>query len=262
MSDALKEFEASLISEDTIIGEEQQTETAAESPAETKEEETESPPHQGDEEVKEAEPSENTDDEDKVPFHKHPRFKELIEERNELRRQFEELRTTVDTVQQKIVPQNQEETIPQWFKGVYGDDVAMWKDYQSYEQEKLSKMKESIYQEQQDSQKKYEESVKRWEGYSKDQMQALEDEGKSFDKNELMKVVLDYQPTDKQGNFDFKKAYEILELKKMADHDPVKSAARKNLAASTTSNNKGEPKEKDYMTSDDFRGKNILDLIH
>lgn len=254
------EAEATFPSEDNLLGEEQENETPSESPTE-KNEETETPSHQGEEEDK-AESSEDTDDESNIPFHKHPRFKELVEERNDLRRQFEELRTTVDTVQQKIVPSNEDVKIPNWFQKLYGDDRESWQEYQADEKERFNALKQSIVQEQVESQKKYEESVKRWEGYSKDQMQALEDEGKSFDRNELMKVVLDYQPTDAQGNFDFKKAYQILELKAKAEHDPAKSEARKNLAASTTSDNKGESNPKDYKTPNDFRGKSIFDLIH
>ncbi len=257
MSDAI---EAIFPSEDKLLGEEQETETPSDPPTENNEE-TESPSHQG-EEAPQAEGEKNTDEEENVPFHKHPRFKELIDERNDLRRQFDELRTTVDTVQQKIVPQNQDVKIPNWFQKLYGEDRDSWLEYQAERQQELDAVKQSIYTEQQEAQKKYEDSVKRWDNYTKQQIEVLEDEGKSFDKNELMKVVLDYKPTDEQGNFDFHKAYEILEIKKKSEENPAKSEARKKIAASTTSDNKGEPVQKDYMTAADFRGKHIFDLIH
>lgn len=255
------EAEATFPSEDNLLGEEQENETPSESPTEKNEQSETSPSHQG-EDKEEAESSDNTDDDNKKKtenFVPYERFKEVINDKNELRQRLEELE---NTVQQKIVPSNEDVKIPNWFQKLYGDDRESWQEYQADEKERFNALKQSIVQEQVESQKKYEESVKRWEGYSKDQMQALEDEGKSFDRNELMKVVLDYQPTDAQGNFDFKKAYQILELTKRAEHDPAKSEARKNLAASTTSDNKGESNPKDYMTPKDFRGKSIFDLIH
>ena len=90
-----------------------------------------------------------------------------------------------------------------------------------------------------------------WNNWVGDQVQSLKDEGLKFDKNELMKVMYDYKPTDDEGNLDFRKGYEIMEVLKKKD--PEKTEARKKIA-DEGKDSKGEPANKKWKTPDDLVG--------
>ena len=65
--------------------------------------------------------------------------------------------------------------------------------------------------------------------------------------------MLEWRPTDENGNFNFRKGYEIYQLQKLKDNDPAHAIARKKLADAATKSERGEPKVKDYYTSEDLK---------
>ena len=66
----------------------------------------------------------NTPMEENIPFHKHPRFKEIIEENNKLKDEIAKVRTDV-SVQLEEMKTKPTEQIPESFKKLFGDDPVV-----------------------------------------------------------------------------------------------------------------------------------------
>lgn len=230
-------------------------ETPSDSPAEKQPEDEESKdkPAEGEE----GKPD-NTPDED-VPFHKHPRWieretelKTLRERDEQTARELEELKAFKEEVSGKLSPSDTD--IPDWFKELYGENGVAWKKYEAREREREIEIERNIIARQTEAQAKAQEEAKRWNKWVDDEITKLQEEGKQFERNELIKTMLDYRPTDEQGNFDFKKGYEIYEALKRKE-DPAHSQARKQIADISTKSSKSDKESKGFLTTSDLRGK-------
>jgi len=220
--------------------EEEEKETPTETPAEIKPEEE-----------KETPAEENKETEEKIPFHKHPRFKSLVEEKNRYKEELDELKERVESKFSELEEsRSQTQPIPNWFSDAFGDNPEVWEKYQSHEKEAREEIKREIREELESEQNHKAEESQKWEDWVDDQIETLKDDGLKFEKNELMKVMVDYKPTDEQGNIDFKRGYEILQMTKKKD--PEKSEARKQIA--DDGKPKGEPREKKWKTPEDMKG--------
>lgn len=230
--------------------EEMENQTPAESQTETNEPENPEPPQEGT----------NTPDEKKLDFHEHPRFKELIADKNAalakataLEARIDELskfKTEVETWKQST---QSESSVPQWFQSLYGDSPDAWKAYQTHDLEVRQQIKSEVLQElaSKETQAKAEEqAANKW---LDDSITELQNQGLKFERNKLLKIALDYSPTDEQGNLSMKKAFSIYEKLEAAEGSD-KSEARKKLASQVApdSSNVSEGK-KNYLTSDDIR---------
>jgi hypothetical protein len=93
-------------------------------------------------------------------------------------------------------------------------------------------------------------------------MDSLESEGLKFDRNELVKILINRRPTDEQGNLDFHAGYEILQDRKVAEQAQAqfKSAAKKQVASQTMEGGQAEGSPKDYRTPKDLRYRDWSDL--
>jgi len=98
---------------------EKETDNSSESSTEINENEKE-PSQKG--EPKKA----NTSAEENIPFHKHPRFKELIEENKKLKEEIEQTRTEFSQKLESIKNEPTTEQIPESFKKLYGDSPEIW----------------------------------------------------------------------------------------------------------------------------------------
>lgn len=225
------------------IQKEEEKETPAESPAEKK-------PEEEKEEKQEQKPEENSE-EDKIPFHKHPRFKELVEEKNQYKQELDKLREEVQSQISEIKESRSGTKIPAWFTELYGENETAWNKYQEHDKENREEIKRELRDEIQREQKEKEESANKWNNWIEDQINSLKEEGKKFDRNELMKVMMEYKPSDENGNLDFQKGYQIMEVLKKKD--PEKINARKEIV--DEGNSKAEPQAKKWFTPDDMRGK-------
>ena len=67
-----------------------------------------------------------------------------------------------------------------------------------------------------------------------------------------MKVMMDYKPSDDEGNLDFKKGYEIMNLLKKKNPESTKQ--RKEIV-NEDSKTKSEPGEKKWFTPEDMQGR-------
>lgn len=212
-----------------------------------KQEENNEPPQGGDEAK-----ADNTPDEKKVDFHEHPRFKALIEERNAMKAQIEELlplKEKFNSLETRL-HSNQDASIPQWFSSVYGDSPEVWQLFQQHSQQEKAAWKQEVLNEIEQSRQQQIEEQSRWDNWVKTEIDALKSEGLNFDKNKLIKIATEYQPTDSEGNISLRKAYDIL---KIMEDKSEKSEARKQIAATTTQTSNAEFKKKDYVTPADLR---------
>ena len=238
---------------------EQETDTPAESATEDNQVSTDSPSQEGETE-EEATPSKETPDETNKDFHKNPRFKELVEEKNRWKAQAEELaRLKVEVEQIRSQPQDNEPSIPEWFKGLYGDDADRWNDYSQYQKSQRDQVKQELLLEQQQKIQQQQQQVTRWEEYSNDSMDKLEAAGKEFDRKELKSFVEKWAPVDQYGNYDYSKGYELMTMAKAPN--PEKSKARKDIADISSSNSSVSNQSKDFMTAQDLSGKSVWDLV-
>jgi len=214
----------------------QETDTPATPPVEDKPTEN-APSSQG---------ADNTENANSVPWHKDPRWIEWQEERKQLL-EFKEDATP------KLASINSQEQveIPKWF----GGDEGAWKAYNADFQANLSRVKSEAIAEYEAKQKAEADRVQKANEYVTNELNTLHSKGLKFEDNELLKVLNDYPLVKADGNWDFEKAYEVLELKKLKESNPEKLQARKDIAASTKSSTTGEPTAKTYFTPADFKGR-------
>jgi len=237
-------------------------ETSQDSPPKEETEEEKSPSSQGEEQSEEESKEEsaddskedtedNTEDETKLPFHKHPRWIEREKKwKNEIKTLKQENKETLKEALESIKPQ-EPKTIPRWFKGIYGDDQEMWNEYQSGRASERQSIKKEILDEQKATVEKQATEQKKADDWINDEIAKLKADGKKFNRNELLKVALDYRATDAQGNIDFEKSFEIMEVLKKKN--PKKSKALKKLADSTVSGKDTETTPKSYKTPEDLK---------
>lgn len=186
-----------------------------------------------------------------VPFHKHPRWIEREKELEEVKARetqiSQELQELKDARSKPV-----DTSIPEWFRELYGENKVAWEKYSVREVEREKEIETRLIERQTQAVQEQQAEAQRWSKWVDDEITKLETEGNTFDRNKLIKTMLDYRPTDENNNFDFKaglKIYQALE----AQPDPAKAVARKELADKTTTSSKGEPAKKDYLTAADLR---------
>ena len=226
---------------------EQQKDTAEDSST-TEETTTEiTPPQEG-------VPTDNTLDEEKLPFHKHPRWKAMYEDNKQKDKVINELlefKNKFEPIAQAIQTPQQATPIPEWFKAVYGELPEVWEKYQTYTKEERTALKAELVNEiKQEQQATTQESTK-WNDWVADQLKGMEEEGLKFNRNELQKFMVDWQdkygalPLDKEGNLDFRKSLNLMqEVKPVVNNDKDKLEAKKQIVAKTASTTGGESKGK------------------
>ena len=212
--------------------------TPAESQPETKSEETTT------EEVK------TETEEEELPFHKHPRWKKMQEDKETL---AQELENTKKQVEELANSKKEEEpiSVPNWWKEQYGDDessVSKYKQYLTNNEEFKENLKEELKQELEAEQiaekKRIKESEDKANQYVEEQLELLKEQGKTFNKNELLKFMLDFEKEynipivytegELKGNYNFEKAYEL--MTKLTPKEKNDVTSKKKEIASETMN--------------------------
>lgn len=192
--------------------------------------------------------------EENVPFHKHPRWIERENELNELRERDEARAKEIEELK-SLKTEPSSTNIPDWFVKLYGENEPAYKAWQEQNKSEREQIKTEILAEQEQKRVQAETDIKKWNKWVEDEVKGLQDEGKQFDRNELIKVMLEYRPTDENNNFDFKKGYAIMEALKAKEVDPARSIARKEIADKATRSSSGDKPKKDYQTQNELRGK-------
>ena len=240
-------------------GQKEEKETPPASPAEKPEKDEPAPPAEGEKEgesPKEGEPAVFQ------AFHKHPRWKALQDELKNLRDFRDKATPLLERLGQE--PQERQEEsveIPAWFSGLFGDNKEAWVKYRSYDAEQRKTLRSEILQEVRQEEERQISEQKKQEKWVDDEIQKLADEGLKFDRNELLKIALEWLPTDEEGNISFSKAYKILENLKAGKPEKPSSDEKKKIADQTMKKSKETDGKKDYKTSADLRYKSFHDLI-
>lgn len=264
---------------DILNKHEQAEETPAESLAENKPQDP-SPSSEGEKPEEKSVPKEGAEDPkdnshdatNQVPFNKHPRWLEMLEERNALREQLAALAERVEKVQSTVseTKSPEIEAIPKWFTEIYGDNVDAWKDYQSHLDSELQKRQANLQAQAEAKQRQEASEADRWSKWVEDSVQKIEVKHSvelpkgSSERNEFMAYVLKVKPTDDEGNIDLLTAWNEYSEKKelMKLRDLQKSEARKDVASiSSPSASKNEPPKEDFVTLSQLRRRSFQDLI-
>jgi hypothetical protein len=211
-------------------------------------------------------------EDDKIPFHKHPRFKELIDSNKTLKEQNEQLVSRIEDIEKskkedgnKKVLSSADSELLGTFEQLYGtsDPYAfeLWKQATikavGYNEETLiQKAKERIKEEKANEDKELE----KWKSWVKERINEVIDNGEVLaeDENALKKVMEDYSPTDTEGNLNFHKGAELLKLLKQTK--PDKSSERKKLAGQITARSSGSDKNDNVQSNVTLRNKSMSDL--
>jgi hypothetical protein len=199
----------------------------------------------------------SANEEDNIPFHKHPRWIERENELKELKERDEANAREIAELRSMTEPRDNtgDEEIPNWFSELYGDNLTAWKAYSQHEQARTEEIENRILARQQQEAEKAIQEQQKWANWVEDEIKSLEAEGLKFDRNKLSKIMLDYSPTDADNNLDFHKGYAIYEALE-GKPDNATSEARKQLADTTTTTSiKGEPVPKDYVSSAEIRNR-------
>ena len=198
---------------------------------------------------------------DTTPFHKHPRWIKLQEEKRQQAEIIANFGKKFSDLEEKLGARDKDK-VPTWFTERFGEDPKLWTAYRQTTQEEKADIKKEIMAEIRAEQAQESQRQAGLQTWVQDSIQELKDEGEKFDENALLKILTDYSPTDAQGNIDFKKGLAILRQLDSAkgDKEKEKSTARKEVAASTTSSSKGE-KTAQVLTAKQLRKKSFHDLV-
>lgn len=217
---------------------EQEKETPAAPSAEEKPEEGKEPSQEGEK---------NTPDAEDVPFHKHPRWQERERELEALRAEIEDLKSAKEET-----PPSDATGPDEWFREAFGENEMLWQKFNKYTASLKEEIKAEFVRDQEQARQQEQETLQNLTAKFDADIQELKDEGKKFDENELRQIAADYFPTDENGIVSMRKAYGIYDAMRSRQSEE-KSSARKDLAAKTTSDDKGETTPKDYVTAAEAR---------
>lgn len=204
-------------------------------------------------------------EEENIPFHKHPRWIERQQELEELRAFKEATEPRLSEIEQfrtQVEGQlhGEQPAIPKWFENLYGPNEEAWIEYQSHEQSLREEIRNEVIQAQVQEQQQKEHELQYWNGWVDKQVDELvKDPNINFDpkdKNLLISTILKYKPTDANNNYDFRAGYELMQLARVQNQASTaeRKQARKVIADSTVKSPGSEPKKKDYKTPADLRG--------
>lgn len=227
--------EGTPLKDDSELFASQEVKIPASSP---EEKEMETPAHQGDEGETKVEPK-GTDDDKPIPFHKHPRWLAREERLNELEAKL---------AQYEAKPQGDAPTPPSEFVELFGNDPQVWAKYNQFSERQKQDWKNELLSELQQQQQQQLTETRKWDLWVDNQLEELRDEGKAFKKNELLKVIGEYKPTDADGNLDFRKGYELYEKLQSLEKNPEKDNKRKQIAGATASESGAEAEKPKFAT--------------
>ena len=216
-----------------VKSEEAGTETPSESPAENKPTEQAASPQAA-----------NTEDESKLPFHKHPRWKTIVDSNKAMKAELEEMRAFREEQRSQAQSKQPTSKQPAWHSKIFGDDPQAWAEFESYDGERRDQLKQEIRQELEQKQVETAAQQQRYQQLNDDAFSEMEDEGLAFDRNRLMNFILEYNeeyhnvPQNPDGTINFRSALKLMQQLK-GDPSAEKSQERKKLASQTTAPARG-----------------------
>jgi hypothetical protein len=212
----------------------------------------------------------NQDDPDKdKPFHEHPRWlereKEWTERFNEQEtRHGEELKKALDSIRDEFSEKrkdNAEEVkIPSWFGGTQ----EQWNEYRADRDAELQKIQATAEQNAlakiKDSASSEDKAVKEATEYMNSELKtistdkAINPDGLKVDPNALVKFVIENELVDTKGRWNYKAGFKMMKASGLIKAKTTVTEDRKVIADATTDkSSKGEPSQKTFKTSLDFK---------
>lgn len=237
-------------------------EKSTDSPAETDQDDDNASP--------DADKKNNQDDTDKENrFNEHPRWKNREEEWNKRfeaqeAKHSEELKKALDSIRDEFKEkreENAEQTkIPSWF----GGDQAQWNEYRADRDAELRKIQETAEKNALDKienkSSSEDKAVKEATEYMNLELKtistdkALNPDGLKVDPNALVKFTIENELVDTKGRWNYKAAFKLMKASGLIKAKTTVSEDRKVIADATTDkNSKGEPSQKTFKTSLDFK---------
>lgn len=174
-----------------------------------------------------SQPADNTVADKPEPFHKHPRWIKTQTELKETREKLEKLESER--------AQGQPITIPDWWKSQNGDTPESKERYEAVLKGELPWLKDQILQEIRNEQQQEQQQTKQGEEYVETQLTEMKDEGAAFERNALLKFMVDFQEEygagallDADGNYDFRKSLKL--MNQLQPTEPQDKTIQKQLA--------------------------------
>ena len=167
------------------------------------------------------ETQEEVEEEDIPQFDKtktQERFQTLTQHNRELKEKLEEMEARVAEIAESTSQRNEEEEssqIPEWFSNVMGENEEAWQGFQGMTAKMKQEAIEAIKNEGSQERQQEEQAAKEGMDWVTNQMELVEEtygQLSESKRNELMSVVEKYTPTDNEGNLDFVKGYELMQL--------------------------------------------------
>lgn len=239
----------------------EEMETPTDSPAENNQEE-ESPSQEGEEEESDdegkqpesEEESEDTPEEETLPFHKHPRWKQMYDENKQMRQMLDELNSTTKSVAEKVQNLNtNQEPIPPELAVLLGDNPEAYKAWQAaMENQKktiLSTLEEREKQQKQREEQQIQAIVQAVNEVEENYNVKLPRNSSEY--NAFLKFMDERRPMNSDGSLNFIGGWQWYQEVKGTKKD-VKKAVKRKVASMTTSEPISEEPESDVQTLDNF----------
>ena len=203
---------------------------------------------------------------DEAILKKNSAWEEMREAREQAEAKARDLEARLSALEKEDSPVEKSEFV----SSLVGDNEDVEAKWAKEKENLKEEVKREMIQDQLNAQKKEQEDRERWIKWTNDRLSEVEkefnvnfktDESK---KNELSKIMLDYSPTDEQGNLDYRKGMKILtELDKVKMTEKhISTQVKKDIADATVSKETSVKPNKDYMTSQDFRKKDWRSMVH
>jgi hypothetical protein len=212
-------------------------------------------------------------DDEKTPFHKHPRWIAQRKKEEALEAELQEARAwreKYEPVIESVAKGGGEETtelppIPDWFITAYGEDEELWalhlENEERLETEREERIIARIKSEQEESTTREQQDLQWVDDQLISVRENLQEGEPDFEDNELLKIVTDFRPSDEEGNLDFRAAYNILQKMKSAGTAPAPKPKngsivdKKNLAAHVIPSS-SEPDTEHVASNEEFANGN------
>lgn len=170
---------------------------------------------------------------EQLPFHKHPRWIKT----QETLKEYEKRIADFEAKQKEAEKGKSSEVLPEWWKTRYGETPESRKSYENYviatnaEREKLE---ERIQHNLEAKSQTEAQNKQKADEYVNTQLAEMKDEGIEFERNELLKFMVDFQKEygsgsllDAEGNYDFRKSLGLMQKMQPKEPDASKEAQKK-----------------------------------
>jgi hypothetical protein len=218
-----------------------------------------------DKELEVENPTESLPEKEEPDLKQNNAWKELREARELAEAKAQELEARLQAIEKGGTEEKSE-----FVNSLVGDNEEVEKHWAKEKESLKEQVKQEIIQDQVNAQKKEQEQKEYWNNWTNERLSEVEKEfnvdfkTNESKKNELSKVMLDYSPTDEQGNLDYRKGWKIVsELSKVREvEETQKTQVKKNIADATVSKETSTQQNKGFVTSNDIRGKDWRSYIN